>query len=79
MKKMLVNNTKGISKEEREDYDIPAEVSVTEAMIYDWVVEHYGKSEAKSPSWNITALAQHLDEMSNKDSYSQVNSVMYED
>lgn len=78
-KNTLTNKRPKISKEELEDYDIPAEVSITEAMIYDWVVEHYGKSEAKSPSWNITALAQHLDEMSSKDTYKQVNTVMYED
>ena len=28
-------------------YDIPKEVSETEAMIYDWVVDRYGNNEAK--------------------------------
>lgn len=78
-KNILTNKKPKISKEELKDYDVPVEVSVTEAIIYDWVVEHYGKSEAVSPSLNITALAQHLDEMLNKDSYKQVNTVMYKD
>jgi hypothetical protein len=78
-KNTLTNKKPKISKEELKDYDVPVEVSVTEAIIYDWVVEHYGKSEAVSSSWNITALAQHLDEMLNKDSYKQVNTVMYKD
>lgn len=63
-------------------YEIPDEVSETEALIYDWVVYHFGKSEAENPSWNIHDLAQHLDEMKDlikqiKGEYEPQNTVMY--
>lgn len=29
-------------------------------IIYKWVAEHFGQSEADNPSWNIEALADHL-------------------
>ena len=48
---------------DHDDYDVPDEISETEAIIYDWVVFHFGESEAENPSWNITELAAHLDEM----------------
>lgn len=28
--------------------------------IYEWVADHFGQSEADDPSWNIEALADHL-------------------
>ena len=63
-------------------YEIPDEVSETEALIYDWVVYHFGKSEAENPSWNIHDLAQYLDEMKDlikhiKGEYEPQNTVMY--
>lgn len=30
-------------------------------MIYEWVRENFGQSEADDPSWNIEELAQHLE------------------
>ena len=64
-------------------YEIPDEVSETEALIYDWVVYHFGKSEAENPSWNIHDLAQYLDEMKDliehiKGDYEPQNTVMSE-
>lgn len=47
-------------------YDIPKEVSETEAMIYDWVVDRYGNDEAELPSWNIAELAKYIDENRSK-------------
>ena len=48
-------------------YDIPKEVSETEAMIYDWVVDRYGNDEAEYPSWNITELAKFIDKNRSKE------------
>ena len=48
-------------------YDIPKEVSETEAMIYDWVVDKYGNDEAEYPSWNITELAKFIDKNRSKE------------
>lgn len=63
-------------------YEIPDEVSETEALIYDWVVYHFGKSEAENPSWNIHDLAQYLDTLKgwieySKENYKPENTVMY--
>lgn len=33
-----------------------------EQMIYDWVVENFGESEACNPSWNITELAKYIED-----------------
>lgn len=59
-----------------EFYEIPKEVSVTETIIYDWVVEHFGESEAEDPSWNIHALAEAIDENWNEN-YKQKYPVRY--
>ena len=61
-------------------YDIPQEVSETEAMIYDWVVDRYGNSEAELPSWNIADLAKYIDENRSKgdnEEYKQTFTVAY--
>lgn len=34
----------------------------TRDIIYKWVVDNFGESEANDPSWSIDALAKHLDE-----------------
>lgn len=39
-------------------------VSPMEKAIYDWVEENFGESEAKDPSWDIHALAEHLNSLS---------------
>lgn len=57
-------------------YEVPKDVSKTEAIIYDWVVDHFGESEAEDPSWNIHLLAQHIDEQSIGE-YKQQNTVKY--
>ena len=31
-------------------------------IIYKWVADYFGQSEADDPSWNIEALAKHLSE-----------------
>lgn len=59
-------------------YEIPAEVSKTEMLIFDWVAENFGIQEAVCPSWNPTALAKYIeDNISNKD-YKQKYTVRYE-
>lgn len=50
-----------------------------EQIIYDWVVENFGKSEAKCPSWNTEALAQHLTQTLNNPPYKKQNKIIYED
>ena len=63
-----------------EEYDIPQQVSETEAMIYDWVVDRYGNDEAELPSWNIADLAKYLDEnrsKGDKEEYKQTFTVAY--
>lgn len=57
-------------------YEVPRDISKTEAIIYDWVVDNFGESEAEDPSWNIRALAQHIDEQSIGE-YEQQNTVKY--
>jgi hypothetical protein len=34
----------------------------TQKLIYKWVKENFGKSEAEDPSWNIEELANYIDE-----------------
>lgn len=34
---------------------------MTKSKIYEWVKDNYGQSEADDPSWNIEALAKHLE------------------
>ena len=61
-------------------YDIPQQVSETEAMIYDWVVNRYGNNEAELPSWNIADLAKYIDEnrsKGDKEKYKQTFTVAY--
>ena len=57
-------------------YDIPKKVSVTEAVIYDWVVDHFGTSEAEDPSWNIHLLAEHLNKKCTE-KYKQKHPIRY--
>lgn len=64
-------------------YEVPAEISETEALIYDWVAKVYGKNEAANPSWDIHRLAKHLDDMkellnNTKSEYEPTNTVKYE-
>ena len=55
----------------------PKKISKIEAIIYDWVVDNFGTSEAMSPAWNITMLAEAIHENLNGD-YEQSNTVVYE-
>jgi hypothetical protein len=61
---------------------IPKTVSVLEAIIYDYVVEHFGESEAQNPSWDITSLAawiqNYQEEMNNDKAYEQLHTVAYD-
>ena len=66
-----------------DEYDIPESITETEAIIYDWVVHHYGKQEASNPSWNISELAKYMEEMKTLQQctgaeYKQSNTVAYE-
>lgn len=67
---------------DNDEYDVPATISETEAIIYDWIVRKYGMNEAEYPSWNITELAKYLDEMkalqdATGAEYKQNNTVKY--
>lgn len=67
---------------DHDEYDVPSKVTETEAIIYDWIVHHYGKDEAENPSWNISELAMFLEDMkelmhNTKTKYKQSNTVMY--
>lgn len=33
-----------------------------EGIIYEWVFDHFGESEATNPSWNTKALAKYIAE-----------------
>lgn len=54
---MLNKSDKKIS---RKFYTVPKNVSTIEAIIYDWVAENYGETEAESGSWCIPELASHI-------------------
>lgn len=55
---MLNKSDKKIS---RKFYTVPKNVSTVEAIIYDWVAENYGETEAESGSWCIPELASHIE------------------
>jgi len=59
-----------------DEYEVPKDISRTEAFIYDWVVDNFGESEAEDPSWNIHALAQAIDE-ADLNNYEQQHTVKY--
>lgn len=40
--------------------ELEARVSPVERIIYDWVNEHFGESEANEPSWDIKLLAKEI-------------------
>lgn len=66
-----------------DEYDIPENITETEAIIYDWVVHTYGKREASNPSWNISELAKYMEDLrtlqqSTGAEYKQSNTVVYE-
>ena len=69
------NNLDGYEPDECEY--APKKISKIEAIIYDWVVDNFGTSEAMSPSWNITMLAEAIHENLN-DNYEQSNTIVYE-
>lgn len=37
-----------------------------EKIIYNWVRDNFGQSEADDPSWNIKLLAKHIEKELNK-------------
>lgn len=43
--------------------ELEAQVSPMERAIYEYVLEHYGDSEANDPSWAIGPLAEHLNKV----------------
>jgi hypothetical protein len=68
--------TNNIQEDENELF-VPKEISKTEAIIYDWVYTHFGRSEAIDPSWNIGVLAEHIEKCKDLD-YKQKYTVMYQ-
>jgi len=66
-----------------DEYDVPENITEMEAIIYDWVVHKYGKSEASNPSWNISDLAKYIEDLKELQKatgaeYKQSNTVMYQ-
>ena len=73
---------KVLEKIDHDDYEVPDTITQTEAIIYDWIVHHYGSNEAENPSWNISELALFLEDMqqlliNTKSKYEQKNTVKY--
>ena len=67
---------------DHDDYDVPENITETEAIIYDWVAHKYGNNEAEYPSWDISELAKYLEDMralqqSTGAEYAQSNTVKY--
>ncbi len=75
MTKQIENSIDGII--DNDYYEVPGEVSVTEAIIYDWVAKTFGESEAEDPSWNISELAKVIDKNIHKKNYKQQHTVKY--
>ena len=81
MTKYIKNEILGVIDADK--YNVPENITETEAIIYDWVAHNYGKQEASNPSWNISALAKYMEEMktlqqSTGAEYKQSNTVAYE-
>ena len=68
---ILENNLENYELEE--DEYAPEKVSLIEALIYNWVRNNLGRSEAMEPSWNISALAEYLHNNLLKDNLSLGN------
>lgn len=65
-----------------DEYDVPENVTQMEIIIYDWVANKYGISEAENPSWNISDLAKYIEDLqalqqSTGAEYAQSNTVKY--
>lgn len=43
--------------------ELEAHAPKVEVAIYQWVVDHFGESEANDPSWNTALLAQAINSM----------------
>lgn len=74
----MLNKGKDFKEVSQYDVEIPQVVSETEAIIYDWVCNHFGQTEACDPSWNISLLAKHIDECKANGNYKQEYTVVYE-
>lgn len=62
MTKLLKNTEDGNSTYDTdEEVYYPGQVSETEAIIYRWVRDCFGESEAQNPSWDIHELAMTID------------------
>ena len=76
----IINNAKDLNhrfdEEDLKTMEIPEKVSKLEAIIYDWVYENFDHSEAEDPSWNISMLAEDIEEQLNKP-YKQKHTVAY--
>lgn len=60
-------------------YEVPENVTPIEAMIYDWVTDNYGSSEAECASWNIAELAGYIHKQLDAGKYTQKYTVKYSD
>lgn len=81
-REMLENKGKDFNEFGLEDFkelDIPERVSKTEAIIFNWVTEHFGITEAMNPSWNISALADEIDAQQQNPKYIPEYTVAYTD
>jgi len=55
----IINNNLGHYELDEDEY-APKNITKIEALIYNWVETNFGSSEAMSPSWKITELAEYL-------------------
>ncbi len=69
------NNLDGYEPDECEY--APKKIRKIEAIIYDWVRDNFGCSEAEAPSWNINYLAEEIHDNLNGD-YEQSHTVLYQ-
>lgn len=50
-----------------------------EQIIYDYVYEQFGRSEAEEPSWYIPTLAEHIATALSLRAYKPIHEIVYEE
>jgi hypothetical protein len=76
---MIENKGKDYQEVTQYNYNVPKHVSKIEAIIYDYVANHYGTNEACNPSWNINQLSEYVENNINNENYKQEHTVAYDD
>ena len=76
---MIKNKGKDHQEIAQYDNNIPKHISKIEAIIYDYITNHYGATEACNPSWNINQLAEYIEANIDNPDYKQEWTVVYTD